>query len=93
MPAKKTGMRERAAMMSIRVDPNLYERYKQKLQSEGVSITNDIESHMRAFLGDAVIELNVVDVNQLIEDVERLKKTMGELQPIWQERMSDLKAS
>lgn len=94
MPAnKKPETQGRTAQLGIKIDAELYEKYKTKLKEDGVSITEDIENHMRSYIGEMIVESNVVDIVKLVEDVEALKKVVGELQPGWQERMSNLKAS
>jgi hypothetical protein len=104
MPAsKKPEVQGRTAQLGIKIDAELYEKYKAKLKENGISITDDIENHMRDYVGEMIIKSNVIDIAKLLEDVERLKKDMsviddlkqvvGELQPGWQQRTSSLKAS
>ncbi|MHC5862204.1 hypothetical protein [Nostoc sp.] len=94
MPAnKKPETQGRIAQLGIKVDAELYEKYKTKLKEDGTSITEDIENHMRNYIGEMIVHSNVVDIVKLVEDVEVLKKVLGELQPGWQERMSSLKVS
>jgi hypothetical protein len=104
MPAsKKPEVRGRTAQFGIKVDAELYEKYKAKLKEAGISITDDIENHMRNYVGEIVVQSNVIDIAKLLEDVETLKRkvavvedleqVVGELQPGWQERISNLKVS
>lgn len=94
MPAnKKIEARERTAQLGIKIDAKLYEKYKKKLKEDGVSITEDIESHMRNYVGEMIVQSDIVDIAKLVEDVEVLKQAMRELNPDWKERMSNLKAS
>ncbi|MBD2771211.1 hypothetical protein [Iningainema tapete] len=104
MPAsKKPEVQGRTAQLGIKIDADLYDKYKAKLKEDGISITDAIENHMRDYVGEMVITSNVIDIAKLLEDVERLKKDMslvedlkqvvGELQPDWQQRISSLKAS
>ena len=94
MPAnKKIEVQGRTAQLGIKIDAQLYEKYKKKLKEDGMSITDAIENYMRDYVGEMVVSTNVIDVARLIEDVEKLKQAVGELNPSWQQRMSDLKAS
>ncbi len=94
MPAsKKLETQGRTAQLGIKIDADLYEKYKTKLKEDGVSITEDIENHMRNYVGEVVVQSNVVDIVKLVEDVEALKQVVGELQPDWQQRITSLKAS
>lgn len=94
MPAnKKIEAHQRTAQLGIKVDAKLYEKYKKKLKEDGVSITEDIESHMRNYVGEMIVQSDIVDIAKLVEDVEVLKQAMRELNPDWKERMSNLKAS
>lgn len=94
MPAnKKIEARERTAQLGIKIDAKLYEKYKKKLKEDGVSITEDIESHMRNYVGEMIVQSDIVDIVKLVEDVEVLKQAMEELNPDWKERMSNLKVS
>ena len=94
MPAnKKIEARERTAQLGIKIDAKLYEKYIQKLKEDGMSITEDIESHMRNYIGEMIVQSDVVDIVKLVEDVEVLKQAVGELNPGCLERMSSLKAS
>lgn len=73
MPAKrKPEAQTRTAQVSVRVDAQLYEKYKTKLKAEGISVTEDLETHMRAFIGEVMVQNNVVDITQVIEDVENV---------------------
>ncbi|MDF5722177.1 MAG: hypothetical protein PUP91_17155 [Rhizonema sp. PD37] len=104
MPAnKKLETQGRTAQFGIKVDADLYEKYKTKLKETGVSITDAIEEYMRDYVGEMVIKNNVVDIVKLLEDVERLKKdisvveelkqAVGELHPDWLQKINGLKAS
>ncbi|MBR8839518.1 MAG: hypothetical protein DSM106950_37330 [Stigonema ocellatum SAG 48.90 = DSM 106950] len=104
MPAnKKLEVQGRTAQLGIKIDAELYEKYKARLKETGTSITEDIENHMRDYVGEMLIKSNVIDIAKLLEDVESLKKYMsvvedlkqvvGELQPDWQQKTSSLKAS
>jgi hypothetical protein len=89
MPAsKKTETQGRTAQLSIKIDAQLYDKYKAKLKKDGISITQDIENHMRNYVGEMIIKSNVVDITKVVRDVEELKQAMGELSPDWQQRMS-----
>ena len=83
---RKIASRTRTAQLSIRIDEQLYEKYKQVLDVEGISITDDIENYLRGKTGETPLSLSdgnkVVDIDiyQLARDVENLKKQMGELQ-------------
>jgi ubiquinone biosynthesis protein UbiJ len=90
---KKPKMQTRDAQLGIKIDAELYEKYKTKLKEDGMSITENIENHMRNYVGEMIVHNNVVDIAKLVEDVEALKKCLGELQSDWQERMSNLKVS
>ena len=79
MPAnKKIEARERTAQLGIKIDAKLYEKYKQKLKEDGMSITEDIESHMRNYIGEMIVQSDVVDIVKLVEDVEVLKLALFE---------------
>ncbi|MCC5618312.1 hypothetical protein LC605_25155 [Nostoc sp. CHAB 5836] len=92
MPAnKKPETQGRTAQLGIKIDAELYEKYKIKLKEAGISVTEDIENHMRNYVGEMIVRSNVVDIVKLVEDVEALKQVVGELQPSWQKRMSNLK--
>ncbi len=104
MPAsKKSEAQKRISQLSIKIDAELYDKYKNKLREDGITITESIENHMRSYLGEVIVESNVIDVQKLLKDVENLKRevatindlkeAMGELKPGWQKRMHDLKAS
>ena len=94
MPAsKKPEVQGRTAQLGIKVDAELYEKYKTRLKEKNTSITEDIENHMREYVGEMIIHSNVVDIVKLVEDVENLKAVVGELKPGWQERTGNLKAS
>lgn len=94
MPAKKKPEgRVRAATMSVKVDPALYDRYKAKLTAENKTIVETIENHMKVFLGEELVEDEVVKASEMLKDIEDLKKAMGELKPNWQEKTNHLKAS
>jgi hypothetical protein len=92
MPAsRKPEAQGRTAQLSIKIDAELYEKYKAKVKDNGTSITDDIENHMRDYVGEMIIQSNVVDITKVLRDVEELKQALGELSPGWQERMSNLK--
>ncbi len=94
MPAnKKPEVQGRTAQLGIKIDAELYEKYKARLKETGTSITEDIENHMRNYVGEMIIKSNVIDIAKLLEDVEDLKQVVGELKPDWQQRTSSLKAS
>lgn len=94
MPAsKKLEAQGRTAQLGIKVDAQLYTKYKKKLAEDGISITEDIERHMRNYVGEVVVQSNVIDITMMLRDVEELKQAMGELNPDWQQRMSVSNAS
>ncbi len=94
MPAsRKPEVQGRTAQLSIKIDADLYEKYKVKVKDNGSSITDNIESHMRDYVGEIIIQSNVVDITKVLKDVEELKQAVGELNPGWQERMSSLSVS
>ncbi|MEH2467829.1 hypothetical protein [Nostoc sp.] len=78
MPAnKKPEVRGRTAQFGIKVDVDLYEKYKTKLRESGISITDDIENHMRNYVGELVVQSNVIDIAKLFEDMEALKREVA----------------
>ena len=94
MPAnKKPEVQGRSAQLGIKIDAELYEKYKARLKETGTSITEDIENHMRNYVGEMIVKSNVIDIAKLLEDVEDLKQVVGELKPDWRQRTSNLKAS
>jgi PAS domain-containing protein len=89
MPAsKKPETQERTAQLGIKVNAQLYSKYKKKLEEDGISITEDIERHMRSCVGEVIVQSNVIDITAVLRDVEELKQAMGELNPDWQQRMT-----
>lgn len=86
--SKQTEVQARTAQLGIKIDAQLYDKYKAKLKKHGISITEDIENHMRDYVGEMIIQNNVVDINQVVKDVEELKQAMAELSPSWQQRVS-----
>jgi len=77
--AKKSIVRARDAQLSIRLDSQLYEEYKEFLRSEDTTMTEDIESYIKTRLGKDSLGKNVVNIFQLAQDVEELKRQMGKL--------------
>ncbi|BAZ14245.1 hypothetical protein NIES4071_60850 [Calothrix sp. NIES-4071] len=86
--SKQTEAPARTAQLSIKIDAQLYDKYKTKLKKYGISITEDIENHMRDYVGEMIIQNNIVDIIKVVKDVEELKQAMGELSPGWQQRVS-----
>uniref|UniRef100_A0A0C1NFM1 Uncharacterized protein n=1 Tax=Tolypothrix bouteillei VB521301 TaxID=1479485 RepID=A0A0C1NFM1_9CYAN len=76
---KKSTARARDAQMSIRLDNQLYEEYKELLRTEGVTMTDDIENYIKNRLGKGSGSGNVIDIFRLAQDVEELKIQMGKL--------------
>lgn len=76
---KKLVARARDAQMSIRLDNQLYEEYKELLRTEGVTMTDDIENYIKNRLGKGSANSNVIDISRLAQDVEELKIQMGKL--------------
>jgi hypothetical protein len=94
MPAiKKAETQGRTAQLGIKIDAALYEKYKTKLRENGVSITEDIENHMRDYVGEIIVQSNVIDITRVLKDVEEIKLALGELKPDWQQRMNTSSAS
>lgn len=94
MPAsKKPETQGRTAQLSIKIDTQLYDKYKAKLKKDGISITEDIENHMRSYIGEVIIQSNVIDITSVLKDVEELKRAVGELNPDWQQRTTALSVS
>lgn len=94
MPAsRKPETQMRTAQLSIKIDSDLYEKYKIKVKENGISITESIENHMRDYVGEMIVQSNVVDITKVLRDVEELKQAVGELCPGWQERMRNLSVS
>ncbi|MEH1902496.1 MAG: hypothetical protein V7L04_14025 [Nostoc sp.] len=70
------------SQLGIKIDAQLYEKYKTKLRENGVSITDDIENHMKNYVGEVVVQSIVIDmatIARLAEDVENLKLVVEEL--------------
>jgi hypothetical protein len=85
MPAsKKPEVQGRTAQLGIKIDAVLYEKYKAKLKEDGISITEDIENHMRNYVGEMIIQSNIIDITKVLKDVEDIKYALGELKPDWQ---------
>jgi hypothetical protein len=94
MPAiKKAETQGRTAQLGIKIDAALYEKYKAKLRENEVSITEDIENHMRDYVGEMIVQSNVIDITRVLKDVEEIKLALGELKPDWQQRMNTSSAS
>ncbi|MFB2770227.1 hypothetical protein ACE1AT_13205 [Pelatocladus sp. BLCC-F211] len=75
---KRSVTRARDSQMSIRLDSQLYEEYKEFLKRENVTMTDDIESYIKSRLGKKSPS-NVIDISRLAQDVEELKIQMGKL--------------
>lgn len=71
--------------MSIKINEELYKKYKAKLADSNISVTDGIENLMRDFIGETS-QPNVADVFALTERMEKLEKLLGELQPNWQQK-------
>ncbi|QFS51290.1 hypothetical protein GXM_08784 [Nostoc sphaeroides CCNUC1] len=61
----------------------MYVEYKELLEKEGTSMTEDIESYIRGRLGREESETNVVDIRQVIErqqqEIAEIKAELGKL--------------
>lgn len=80
---RKLSTRKRGAQMNVRLDESLYVEYKELLEKQGTSMTEDIESYIRGRLGREEIETNVVDIRQVIErqqqEIAEIKAELGKL--------------
>jgi hypothetical protein len=80
---RKLSTRKRGAQMNVRLDESLYVEYKELLEKEGTSMTEDIESYIRGRLGREESETNVVDIRQVIErqqqEIAEIKAELGKL--------------
>lgn len=62
------------SQLNIKVNAELYQKYKAKLKDLGTSITEDIENHMRQYLGGKVAHDYTADLVRMVQDIEILKK-------------------
>lgn len=80
---RKPPSRKRGAQLNVRLDETLYSDYKELLEKEGTSMTEDVESYIRSRLGRQENETNVVDIRQLIQSqqqqIEEIKAELGKL--------------
>lgn len=80
---RKLPARKRSAQLNVRLDGSLYQDYKELLDQEGTSMTEDIENYIRSRLGKGEGEANVVDIRQIIEkqqqDIAEIKAELGKL--------------
>ncbi|MBW4617317.1 MAG: hypothetical protein KME21_29675 [Desmonostoc vinosum HA7617-LM4] len=79
----KPSTRKRGAQLNVRLDNSLYLAYKELLETEGTSMTEDIEKYIRSRLGRGESETNVVDIRQLVEkqqqEIAEIKAELGKL--------------
>ncbi|MBD2254628.1 hypothetical protein [Nostoc parmelioides] len=80
---RKSPARKRGAQLNVRLDGSLYQEYKEFLEQEGTSMTEDIENYIRSRLGKGGSETNVVDIRQVIErqqqEIAEIKAELGKL--------------
>ncbi|MBE9054389.1 hypothetical protein IQ243_29195 [Nostocales cyanobacterium LEGE 11386] len=80
---RKSPSRKRGAQLNVRLDSNLYVEYKDLLEREGTSMTEDIENYIKNRLGKEESSTNVVDIKQVIErqqqEIAEIKAELGKL--------------
>ncbi|MCG6138457.1 MAG: hypothetical protein MET45_28180 [Nostoc sp. LLA-1] len=79
---RKPPSRKRGAQLNVRLDHDLYFDYKELLDREGTSMTEDIENYIKSRLGQES-DTNVVDIKQVIErqqqEIAEIKAELGKL--------------
>lgn len=108
MSEKSNGItRKRSAQLSVRINSALYQGYKDLLDLEGISMTNDIENYISHRLGKTAKVGNVIDITEKLlqqqqeieelkakqQEIEELKAIVGELKADWPQKTSNSKAS
>ncbi len=98
MSEKSNGVaRKRSAQLSVRINDTLYQGYKDLLETEGISMTNDIENYISRRLGKITKSDNVIDITEVVQkqqrEIEELKAIVGELKADWPQKTSNSKAS
>jgi hypothetical protein len=80
---RKPPARKRGAQLNVRLDGSLYHEYKEFLEQEGTSMTEDIENYIRNRIGKGKNETNVIDIRQVIErqqqEIAEIKAELGKL--------------
>ncbi|MEA5508073.1 hypothetical protein VB735_34330 [Halotia wernerae UHCC 0503] len=79
---RKPPARKRGAQLNVRLDNDLYVDYKELLDREGTSMTEDIENYIKSRLGKES-DTNVIDIRQVIErqqqEIAEIKAELGKL--------------
>ncbi|MBW4604010.1 MAG: hypothetical protein KME29_31700 [Calothrix sp. FI2-JRJ7] len=75
--------RRKVGQLSVRLDENLLKEYKNFLEAEGMTLTEDIESYIKSRLSKIKSSSNVVDINsfnELAKKVLVIEEQLGKLQ-------------
>lgn len=75
--------RKKSGQLSVRMDESLLEEYKNFVEKEGLTLTEDIEAYVKHRLSRAKPASNVVDIsafNELAKKVLIIEERLGKLQ-------------